>query len=194
MDSQGVEFSLNATPIQTKDWNWDLSFNMTWQKMKVKNLSLTAGTPATNTSVGPYIDSYQVQTLSEGYAPYMFYVYHQLYDEKTGKPIEGAYVDLDGDGQINSNDLYRYHSPAPDYILGFSTSLRYKKWTLSTSLRANIGNYVYNAMAMNSGAWETVSYNSYQLNNLSSTYLKTGFQTRQYLSDYYVENLSLIHI
>lgn len=133
VDSQGVEFSLNATPIQTKDWNWDLSFNMTWQKMKVKNLSLTAGTPATNTSVGPYIDSYQVQTLSEGYAPYMFYVYHQLYDEKTGKPIEGAYVDLDGDGQINSNDLYRYHSPAPDYILGFSTSLRYKKWTLSTS-------------------------------------------------------------
>ena len=75
-------------------------------------------------------------------------------NEKTGKPIEGAYVDLDGDGQINSNDLYRYHSPAPDYILGFSTSLRYKKWTLSTSLRANIGNYVYNAMAMNSGAWE----------------------------------------
>lgn len=192
VDSQGVEFSLNATPIQTKDWNWDLSFNMTWQKMKVKNLSLTAGTPATNTSVGPYIDSYQVQTLSEGYAPYMFYVYHQLYDEKTGKPIEGAYVDLDGDGQINSNDLYRYHSPAPDYILGFSTSLRYKKWTLSTSLRANIGNYVYNAMAMNSGAWETVSYNSYQLNNLSSTYLKTGFQTRQYLSDYYVENASFL--
>ena len=160
--------------------------------MKVKNLSLTAGTPATNTSVGPYIDSYQVQTLSEGYAPYMFYVYHQLYDEKTGKPIEGAYVDLDGDGQINSNDLYRYHSPAPDYIFGFSTSLRYKKWTLSTSLRANIGNYVYNAMAMNSGAWETVSYNSYQLNNLSSTYLKTGFQTRQYLSDYYVENASFL--
>ena len=192
VDSQGIEFSLNATPIQSKDWNWDLSFNMTWQKMKVKNLSLAAGAAATNTSVGPYIDSYQVQTLSEGYAPYMFYVYHQLYDEKTGKPVEGAYVDLNGDGQINTEDLYRYHSPAPDYILGFSTSLRWKKWTLSTSLRANIGNYVYNAMAMNTGAWETVSYNSYQLNNLSTSYLKTGFQSRQYLSDYYVENASFL--
>ena len=160
--------------------------------MKVKNLSLAAGAAATNTSVGPYIDSYQVQTLSEGYAPYMFYVYHQLYDEKTGKPVEGAYVDLNGDGQINTEDLYRYHSPAPDYILGFSTSLRWKKWTLSTSLRANIGNYVYNAMAMNTGAWETVSYNSYQLNNLSTSYLKTGFQSRQYLSDYYVENASFL--
>ena len=61
--------------------------------MKVKNLSLVAGAAATNTSVGPYIDSYQVQTLTEGYAPYMFYVYHQLYDEKTGKPVEGAYVE-----------------------------------------------------------------------------------------------------
>lgn len=126
VDSQGIEFSVNATPIQTEDWNWDVSFNMTWQKMKVKNLSLSAGTVATNTSVGPYIDSYQVQTLSEGYAPYMFYVYHQLYDEKTGKPVEGAYLDVNGDGQINSSDLYRYHSPAPDYILGFSTSLRWK--------------------------------------------------------------------
>lgn len=54
--------------------------------MKVKNLSLVAGAAATNTSVGPYIDSYQVQTLTEGYAPYMFYVYHQLYDEKLGSP------------------------------------------------------------------------------------------------------------
>lgn len=59
-------------------------------------------------------------------------------------------------------------------------------------LRANIGNYVYNAMAMNTGAWETVSYNSYQLNNLSTSYLKTGFQSRQYLSDYYVENASFL--
>ncbi|MDR0939328.1 MAG: TonB-dependent receptor [Mediterranea sp.] len=192
VDSQGLEFSLNATPIKTRDWSWDLSFNLTWQRMKVKNLSLVAGAAATNTSVGPYIDNYQVQTLTEGYEPYMFYVYHQLYDEKSGKPVEGAYVDMDGDGQINANDLYRYHSPAPDYLMGFSTSLTWKRWTLSTSLRANIGNYVYNGMAMNTGAWETMSYNTAQLNNLSASYLKTGFQSRQYLSDYYVENASFV--
>lgn len=32
VDSQGIEFSINATPVQTKDWNWDISFNMTWQR------------------------------------------------------------------------------------------------------------------------------------------------------------------
>lgn len=176
VDSKGIEVTLNATPIQTKDWNWDVSFNMTWQKMKVKNLSLVESSAVTNTAVGPWIDGYQFQVLSEGYEPYMFYVYHQLYDEKTGKPIEGAYADLNDDGVIDSNDLYRYKSPAPDFIYGFSTSLRYKKWTLSTSLRANVGNYVYNGMAMNTGAWSTVSYNTYQLNNLNSSYLKTGFR------------------
>ena len=192
VDSKGIEVTLNATPIQTKDWNWDVSFNMTWQKMKVKNLSLVESSAVTNTAVGPWIDGYQFQVLSVGYEPYMFYVYHQLYDEKTGKPIEGAYADLNDDGVIDSNDLYRYKSPAPDFIYGFSTSLRYKKWTLSTSLRANVGNYVYNGMAMNTGAWSTVSYNTYQLNNLNSSYLKTGFQNRQYLSDYYIENASFL--
>lgn len=192
VDSKGIEVTLNATPIQTKDWNWDISFNMTWQKMKVKNLSLVESSAVTNTAVGPWIDGYQFQVLSEGYEPYMFYVYHQLYDEKTGKPIEGAYADLNDDGVIDSNDLYRYKSPAPDFIYGFSTSLRYKKWTLSTSLRANVGNYVYNGMAMNTGAWSTVSYNTYQLNNLNSSYLKIGFQNRQYLSDYYIENASFL--
>ena len=194
VDSKGIEVSLNATPIQTKDWEWNLSYNFTWQNMKVKNLSLTQGGSQTNVKVGPSIDAYQFQVLSEGYEPYMFYVYHQLYDSETGKPIEGAYADLNGDGEINDADLYRYHSPAPKYIMGLSTSLRYKQLTLGMSFRANIDNYVYNGMGMSTGAWETVSYNNSQLNNLNASFLKTGFKTRQYLSDYYVENASFLKL
>ena len=194
VDSKGIEVSLNATPIQTKDWEWNLSYNFTWQNMKVKNLSLTQGGSQTNVKVGPSIDAYQFQVLSEGYEPYMFYVYHQLYDSETGKPIEGAYADLNGDGEINDADLYRYHSPAPKYIMGLSTSLRYKQLTLGMSFRANIDNYVYNGMGMSTGAFETVSYNNSQLNNLNTCFLKTGFKTRQYLSDYYVENASFLKL
>lgn len=194
VDSKGIEVSLNATPIQTKDWEWNLSYNFTWQNMKVKNLSLTKGGSQTNVKVGPSIDAYQFQVLSEGYEPYMFYVYHQLYDSQTGKPIEGAYADLNNDGEINESDLYRYHSPAPKYIMGLSTSLRYKQLTLGMSFRANIDNYVYNGMGMSTGAFETVSYNNSQLNNLNTSFLKTGFKTRQYLSDYYVENASFLKL
>lgn len=195
VDSHGIEVTLNATPIQTKDWEWNVSYNFTWQKMKVKNLSLVQTDQKANMMVGPTVkDNNMIQVLTEGYAPNMFYVYHQLYD-RNGKPIEGAYADTNKDGVINDADRYRYHSPMPDYIMGLSTSVRYKQLTLGMSFRANIGNYVYNATAMNTGAWELETWaDGLQLNNLNRSYMKTGFQTRQYLSDYYVENASFLKL
>ena len=160
--------------------------------MRIRNLTLNPGNPSPDTGVGPWIDTYQMQVFSTDYAPYAFYLYKQLYDQETGKPLEGMYADLDGDGQITSADRYHCHSPSPDWILGLSTSLKYKGWTLSTSLRANIGCYVFNGMSMNTGAWETMSYNDYQLNNLNSSFLDTQFTRRQYLSDYYLENASFL--
>lgn len=191
ISSSGVEFSLKATPFRTENFAWDLGFNATYQHTKITNLRLNAATQSPNTPAGA-IESHYVQVLSEGYAPYSYYVYKQIYDERTGRPIEGLYADLDGDGTVDSRDLYHYHSPAPTWIFGFTTSFSYRKWTLSTSLRANVGNYLYNGMAMNTGAWETMSYNSYQLNRLHSSYLDTGFRKRQHESDYYVENASFL--
>ena len=192
VDSKGLELGLTARIISNKDWEWSLTANAAWQDVKIKNLTLTPGAPSPDTGVGPWIDAYQMQVFSTNYAPYSFFLYKQLYDEKTGKPIEGLYADLDGDGQITENDRYHCHSPAPDWILGLSTTLRYKGWSLSTSLRANLGGYIFNGMAMNTGAWETMSYNDYQLNNLNRSFLSTGFQRRQYLSDYYLENASFL--
>ncbi|MDE6339307.1 MAG: TonB-dependent receptor, partial [Muribaculaceae bacterium] len=190
--SSGLELAVTAQAIETKDWSWTISANATWQRVRIDNLTLTPDTPSPNTEVGPWIDAYQMQVFSTGYAPYSFYLYKQLYDSQTGKPLEGVYADLDNDGQITSADRYHSHSPAPDWIFGLSTSLRYKKWSISTSLRANVGNYVFNGMKMNTGAWETMSYNDYQLNNLNRNYLETEFTTRQHLSDYYLENASFL--
>lgn len=192
VDSEGLELNVNANIIDTKDWSWTVAANATWQKSRITNLTISPDSESPNTLVGSSVDSRRVQVFSTGYAPYAYYVYKQIYDEKTGRPIEGVYADLNGDGEINSSDLYHYHSPMPDWILGLSTNLRYKKWTLSTSLRANLGNYVYNAMAMNTGAWETVAYNSFELRNLNKSYLDTHFSKRQHFSDYYVENASFL--
>lgn len=192
VDSKGLELALTARLVDTRDWSWSLTANAAWQRVRIRNLTLTPGAPSPDTEVGPWIDSYQMQVFSTDYAPYSFYLYKQLYDEQTGRPIEGLYADLDGDGQITGNDRYHSHSPAPDWILGFSTSVRFRKWTLATSLRANLGGYIFNGMAMNTGAWETMSYNDYQLNNLNRSFLGTRFTRRQYLSDYYLENASFL--
>ncbi len=189
--SSGVETSFNFIPVKTRDWTWNIGLNATWQKVEVTNLTLVDNGEVTKTLTGPMVDNKYVQVMTEGQAPYSFFVYKQLYGED-GRPIEGAYADLNGDGVININDRYCYHSPAPDWILGFNTSVSWKKLSVSATFRANIGNYVYNAMAVNTGATETMKYSAPQLNNLSASYLKTGFATRQFWSDYYVENASFL--
>ena len=191
VDSEGVELNINATPVDTRDWTWSLSANMTWQKVRITNLSLIENADVAPTLVGATIDARQVQAFAVGQTPYAYYVYKQVYDE-SGKPVEGLYADLNGDGQINIDDRYFYHSPSPDFMLGFSTSVRWRNLTLSTALRANIGNYAYNATAANNGALETLKYADDALYNLSTSYLETGFRTRQIYSDHYVENASFL--
>ena len=191
MESYGVEASLNIVPVQTKDWTWEIGANATWQNVEITNLTLVDNGKVTETLVGPTIDGKNIQVMTEGQEPYSFFVYKQLYDTN-GKPIEGAYADLSDDGQITIDDRYCYHSPAADVLLGFNTNLRWKKLTVSAAFRASIGNYVYNAMAVNTGALETMKYSAPQLSNLHSSYLETGFKTRQFYSDHYVENASFL--
>jgi len=191
IESNGVEFSLNVIPVLTKDFKWNIGFNATYQKVLITNLTLVKDAASPGSFTGPSVGARGLQILTEGYAPYMFYVYKQVYD-KNGKPIEGMYADLNKDGVVNDKDFYRYHSPMPDFLLGFNTQLSYKKWTAACSFRASIGNYVYNNMKANQGSWETLQYNSYELINLSTDYLKTGFTARQYYSDYFVENASFL--
>lgn len=191
VESYGMEASLDLVPVRTRDWTWEIGGNITWQNVEITNLHLVDNGEVTQTLVGPQIDGKYVQVMTEGYAPNSFFVYRQLYDTD-GRPIEGAYADLDNDGEITMDDRYCYHSPAPDYILGFHTSLSWKRLTLSATFRASIGNYVYNAMAVNTGALETMKYSAPQLSNLHSSYLETGFKARQFFSDYYVENASFL--
>lgn len=191
VDSKGVEILLNANIIDTKDLSWTATFNATWQENKITNLSLVPGSDAADTNIG-YMEATPVMVYKTGYTPNTFKVYKQVYDPETGLPVEGLYADLNGDGRITSDDQYYYHHASPDWIFGFSTSLRYKRWTLSTALRAQVGNYLYNGNAANMGAWECVSWNVGQVNNLSKSFLDTQFQRRQYGSDLYVENASFL--
>ncbi len=101
------------------------------------------------------------------------------------------YTDVNNDGIINDKDRYRYHSPAPKYILGFSTQYSYKNWSLATVLRANIGNYVYNQLA--TGATQSNMFNTlgYLANTLSEIQQNNFVYGQQY-SDYFIQNASFL--
>lgn len=191
VSSKGVEIALNANIIDTKDWQWTATFNATWLDNKITNLDLVPGSTASDTYVG-FMESTPVMVYKSGYKPNTFKLFKQIYDEETGRPIEGLYADLNGDGAITEDDRYYAHSSSPDWIFGLSTSLRWKKWTLSTSLRAQAGNYLYNGSAANMGAWECTSWSAGGVNNLSASFLDTQFRKRQYPTDHYLENASFL--
>lgn len=193
IDSRGFEFQINATPISRESLTWEVGFNATQQHINVTNLSMVEDDRSVGSYVGPWVSGRGIQILTTGYEPNMFYVYKQVYDDQ-GKPLENMYADLNGDGVINEGDLYRYQSPAAEWFLGFNTQLTYKRWTAGTTLRANIGNYVFNHTKMDLGAWETMQYIPFALNNLHSDFLNTNFRARQYYSDYYVENASFLRM
>ncbi|ACU62524.1 SusC/RagA family TonB-linked outer membrane protein [Chitinophaga pinensis] len=194
LENRGVEFIINATPVETKDFRWDAGFNITYNKNKILSLSKAQ----TDTSVGIATGGISggtgntIQINTAGNQINSFYVYKQIYD-KAGNPIEGVYEDTNGDGVVDADDKYRYKSSNPVVYLNFNSSFNYKKWTLGFSMRSNIGNYIYNNQASNNGSYKTFQNSNY-LANLSTSVLKTKFRNTQYWSDYYVENGSFLRM
>jgi iron complex outermembrane receptor protein len=102
------------------------------------------------------------------------------------------YIDQNGDRVINQDDRVPFQSPNPKWILGHTSSLGFRQFDLSFTLRAYLGNYVYNNVSSNLGTYSEVTRASPY--NLHASVLETGFKTPQYLSDYYVEDASFLRM
>lgn len=191
METDGLEFLINVNPIKTEDFKWDFSFNVAHYNPKVTQFNDVAeGYKIQQGGISGGVGN-TVQAHAVGYTPFSFYVYQQVYDA-SGKPLDGAYVDRNGDGNTTTADKYLYKSTTPDATFGFSTRFAYKNWDLSTSLRAVLGNYVYNNFASQSNV-QSIATNDY-LQNISSTAASYGFTTPQYWSDAFVEDASFLRM
>ena len=193
MTNKGAELSVNYIPIETKDWNWVLNFNATYNKTKITQLTQVEDPTYLGAEVGGIngATGNNAQIHSVGYEPYSFFVYKQVYDAK-GKPIEGVFADLNGDGKIDNYDKYHCGKPAPDFLFGFGTSLRYKGLTMSTSLRANVGNKIYDNVSSDNGALTSIKDPLGWIRNATHDYSASGFVNNHYLSDYYVRDASFL--
>ncbi len=194
MENRGIEFTVNAKPIDSDNISWDVSVNATYNKNKITKLTATNDPSYIGVYTGGITGGtgQTAQIQSVGYPMNSFFVYEQAYDANH-KPIEGLYVDRNHDGVINSADLYQYKKAAPNEYFGFSSKLNYYKWEFSFTGRMQLGNYVYNNVAANSGSYSSL-YNSgaQYLSNVSKNVLKTSFVNAQLLSDYYVQKASFL--
>lgn len=197
LENSGIEFSINAKPVVTTDWTWDLGFNITYNKNKITKL--TTGDSenyyvAAGDNIGGGRDM-KAMAHAVGHPASSFYVYQQVYDEN-GKPIENEFVDRNGDGTINGDDRYFYKKPTADVLMGLTSRLSYKSWDFSFSLRASLNNYVYNSVeAGGSDCNPTSVYSFGALNNRPLMGVANNIQNLKdntLLSDYFVQNASFM--
>ena len=189
----GVEASINARPVVTKDFTWQINYNVTWNDNKITKLTTGADYALTGDDISAGLTN-KVQVNKVGYPANSFYVYQQVYDE-AGKPIEGLFVDRDGNGRIDESDKYVYKKPTADVTMGLTSKFMWKAWDLSFALRASFNNYLYYDFLSNKAnvSWSGVFSNS-AYNNTYSEAVALGFQgkTNYYMSDYFVRNATFL--
>ncbi len=192
----GVEATIGARVIDTRDFSWNTSYNVAWNKNELTKLT---GSNAEDQNY--YIQAHgnpasenagALQIHKAGYPASSFYLLEQVYDQD-GNPIPNQYVDQNGDGQINDSDLVVKHDPAPKVTMSWNNTFNYKGWDLGFTLRASIGNYVFNSVRAARTNLTTVD--RYGLNNVVDAdfyFNDPSANSNLVRSDYFLENAGFV--
>ena len=192
--NKGVEFEITGIPVQTQNWNWTVGANFAYNHNRITKLTTNDGDGYTGVATGGISGGVgnTIQRHMVGYPANTFYVYQQVYDEQ-GAPIPGAYVDQNGDGVIDADDLYYLGQASPVWTIGFNTSVSWKNLTLAIAGHGNLGNMVYNNNASRLSLLSDLWTNSFVRNCMTAA-PGWGFTNAAYLSDYWVEDGSFFKI
>lgn len=199
MENKGVEVALNFIPIQTKDWQWSINVNGTWQNTKITKLISGDSSNYMGVTTGGKLGGSGYSSLHrEGFAPFTYYLFQQLYDE-AGKPIQNAFVDRDGDGKITDDDRYvTGKSAQPNFFFGIGMQLTYKNWDFGFNGHASFGNHAINKVAIDNASTHMGSLAYDYLTNYTTYNTQTGFtkvmDTNQQYSDMFIENASFFRM
>jgi len=194
MRNRGIELALSARVLDRPDGlRWTADFTVAHNSNELLSINPAAGgvqqilAGGVSGGVGT-----NIEVLEPGQPVFSFFVCQQAY--QNGKPVENNYVNQK-DSVVtgcSNTDRRAFHDPAPHWILGHTSRMTYRQFDLSFTLRAWLGNYVYNNVASNLGTYQELNRASPY--NLNSSVLQTGFMTPQYLSDFYVENGSFLRM
>ncbi len=206
LQNRGFELSLNARLLEGRGsgLSWDASFNAATNSNELVQINpIGAGAEQILTGgIAGGVGS-TIQVLQPGHPINSFFVYRHKRGAD-GKPVyadmngdgniddRDLYEDLNGDGNVNQDDRAPFESPAPDWLLGHTSFLRYRNLDLSFTLLAQIGNHVYNNVASNNGHYSALRGGA--PTNLHSSVLENGFVNPQYFSDVYIEDASFLRM
>ena len=169
VSNSGLELTLNTVNIKNRDFQWDSSFNISFNRNKVISLNEDEPSLATRVTWGNFNNAYPYIAIP-GQPIAMFYGYlfdgiYQYSDfDKVGndyvlkagvpnngndraniKPGDIRYRDINGDGQVDSYDLTIIGNPNPKFIGGFTNNFRYRDFDLSVFLQFSYGGQIQNA-------------------------------------------------
>ncbi len=208
MKNTGVEFSINYDLLRSQNrghgLTWTTNFNVSHNTNELTRITAGGGQFVQTGGIAGGVGT-TIQVLQPGQPINSFYVCRQAYGAN-GKPLQGMYhatvydtvnnvAQAPKDSVINGcggTNIAAEHDPAPKWIFGHTSYLTYGHLDFSFTLRAWLGNYVYNNVESNLGTYSEVTRGSPF--NLSRDVLNTGFTQPQYLSDYYVRNGSFLRM
>ncbi|RYE06661.1 MAG: TonB-dependent receptor, partial [Sphingobacteriales bacterium] len=141
VQNKGIEFMVNATPVNGKDFRWDINFNITHNTNKVTKLP---GGKDIIDQVNPFI-------LREGnsYQTYFARVYAGV-DPSNGDPLwykDSTHTSTVNNRSLATRELLEGKTAAPKYYGGLSNTFTYKGFSISGDLVYNYGNYVNDGWA-----------------------------------------------
>ena len=199
MASQGIDFDVNLKLVNTSKVRFEMGGNISWVDMELTKLNRQGTVDASIGGLSGLVQNPTSQAFSVGHVPYEWYMYKQAYDT-SGNPLEGVFVDMDGDGTITEADKYHTNkSPFADFLYGFNTFLKVGNFDFTTVWRGSVGNYAYNNV---NARMSTLSYIDFEgfdairntVTNLNNTNFVDAPGSFQMDSDLYLEEASFLKL
>lgn len=135
LSNKGIELNVYGTPIENKDWRWDLRANVAWNKNTVKKLAdgLDVLRHFGTDGDAAVLESHVGESMGD------WYTYTWMKDDAGNYIVgeNGLYI-------ADKSERHKVGNAMPKFTGGFGTSLSYKNFTLDVAFDFRIGGDVLN--------------------------------------------------
>lgn len=148
LSNRGVEFSITAVPVSTRNFTWTSTFNIDSNVTTIEKLNIaegeSAGTGVTRMVVGDRLNNiwgYKTNGIAQ--------LDEDLTQvaQLTNRPLvagEQKYQDINNDGVIDQDDEVVLGNLNPKFSFGFNNTFSYKNLNVNLFLEGNYGNDIIN--------------------------------------------------